>query len=338
MQYKLHSVVVTNGSHFKCLVKMDGTKWLHYDGLSKLPHFYITDISQFNQSQVINFQGEGYGIVSVFYIRDNDKDDTANNGNVSGVCRNVFESNNEMHSSSTSTNLREHILYGSSSYTSTTKETGKRKIDVPDIGRREVDVEDIVVDDNILPLTSIQIEKDTNLESKPSSLGYATRDTVYSEEEENEMDLLDLGVQIISKFVREKEPLYVGDMVEYYNPIFVYGDEQGKETASVTHIYSGRISISLNSNFTFRKEDRVRRIVGYNKKEKRQLRQDGLIRLVGDFELNNEQPDGNTMKIKSAAEVCDNIIENRTKRMKLSLKNIGNPYADFIVDKKNKRS
>ena len=78
--------------------------------------------------------------------------------------------------------------------------------------------------------------------------------------------------------------------------------------------------------------------MGYNKKEKRQLRQDGLIRLVGGFELNNEQPDGNTMKIKSAAEVCDNIIENRTKRMKLSLKDIGNPYADFIVDKNNKRS
>ena len=38
-QYKLHSVVVTNGSHFKSLVKMDGTKWLHYDRLAKFPHY-----------------------------------------------------------------------------------------------------------------------------------------------------------------------------------------------------------------------------------------------------------------------------------------------------------
>ena len=78
--------------------------------------------------------------------------------------------------------------------------------------------------------------------------------------------------------------------------------------------------------------------MGYNKNEKKQLRQNGLVRLVGEFELNNVQPVGNTLNIKSAAEVCDNIIENRTKRIKLSLKDIGNPYADFIVDKKKKRS
>ena len=115
-------------------------------------------------------------------------------------------------------------------------------------------------------------------------------------------------------------------MVEYYNPVYVYGHEHGKETASVTHIYSGTKSIVLNSGFTFQKEDRVRRIVGYNKNKKKQLRQNGLVRLVGEFELNNVQPVGNTLNIKSAAEVCENIIENRTKRMKLSLKDIGNPY------------
>ena len=126
-----------------------------------------------------------------------------------------------------------------------------------------------MVNDSILPLKSIQIDKETTTASNPSSLEYATRYTVYSVEEEYEIDFLEMGAQIIPKFVRQKEPLYAGDVVEYYNPVYVYGHEQGNETASVTHIYSGTKSIVLNSNFTFQKEDRVRRIVGYNKKEKR---------------------------------------------------------------------
>ena len=347
-QFILHSVVVTNGSHFKSLVKIDGTKWLHYDGLAKFPHYSISDISLFNQSQVLDFQGKGYGIVSVFYIRDKDEYGRTNNGNQTAVSNMVFDSTSDMYSSSATAKLPKHVLANRTTNSSVSKEQnkfdrygnffGKRTIDAIDIEATDMYDDDIIEKDSIISLKSSQTYKDTSTVSLSSTLEYATRDTVLSVEEECEMDFLEMGAQINQKFVRNKEPLFVGDVVEYYNPVYVYGHEHGKETASVTHIYSGTKSIVLNSSFTFQKEDRVRRIVGYNKNEKKQLRQNGLVRLVGEFELNNVQPVGITLNVQTAAEVCDNIIENRTKKMKKSLNDIGNPYADFIVEKKNKRS
>ena len=124
--------------------------------------------------------------------------------------------------------------------------------------------------------------------------------------------------------------MYIGDHVEYYNPIMVYGTEQARETTVVVSIDTYKKSIMLSNNFLFEEEGRIRRIIGYNEIECKRKHQNGLNRVVGDFVSNNVQPDIDSYKVLGAVDNIDAILEKDSTKLKRSLQELGSPYADFL--------
>ena len=77
-EYYLHSAIVTNGAHFKSIIRLVDNNWLYYDGLTNAPHWFTCDISNATTTEIKTFQGENYGIVSICYVKDKLQNTTKN--------------------------------------------------------------------------------------------------------------------------------------------------------------------------------------------------------------------------------------------------------------------
>ena len=114
-----------------------------------------------------------------------------------------------------------------------------------------------------------------------------------------------------------KEPIRPGDVIEYYNPIFVYGNPQGLRRATVMSIYPKRkFKLVLDDGELLPKDHRVKRIKVLSKAENLLVDHPGITRKINQF------------KLKKLTKPHDLNIETEAQRMKRDLKGVFDTFKE----------
>ena len=168
-------------------------------------------------------------------------------------------------------------------------------------------------------------------------LPYAMMDTVICAEEKEENDFVEWGVMKVEdrKYKRMKEPLFIGDTVKYFHPLFVYGCEDGLQNGILQSFDWVNKKVTLNTMCTQGKGFRLRRINGYNEHLNKRIDMDGLTRSVEEFDWKVLPAHAPKCNIKQSHEIFTEIIEENKRAMKRKLEEENNPYAGFIDGDKN---
>ena len=248
----LHSAVLTDGSHFKTIIQLNNKHWLHYDGMVNGSQYHTMDVSDMDVNEKINFQGKGYGVIATFYIN-------TNHDAVSVTKKNrIIDSN--------LCNVNINIDKKVSGLCEMTTNSVEGAIDL----------------DSKKPAAKIRPRQATQVLYLP----YAMMDTVICVEEKEENDFVEWGVMKTEdkKYQRMKEPLFIGDTVQYFHPMFVYGSEDGLQNGILQSFDWVNKKVTLNTMLTQGEGFRLRRINGYNEPLNKIIDQDGLTRCVEDFD------------------------------------------------------
>ena len=154
-----------------------------------------------------------------------------------------------------------------------------------------------------------------------SYLPYAMMDTVICSEEKEENDFVEWGAMKVEdrKYKRMKEPLFIGDTVQYFHPMFVYGSEDGLQNGILQSFDWVNKKVTLNTMLTQGEGFRLRRINGYNEHLNKRIDQDGLTRCVEEFDWKILPEHAANRDIKHSHEIMTEIIEKNRRMMKRKL-------------------
>ena len=165
-------------------------------------------------------------------------------------------------------------------------------------------------------------------------LPYATIDTEICSEEKEEDKYIEWGHLKVDerKYKRKKEPLFIGDTVQYYHPLWVYGSKEGLQVAVVTSFDWDGKTVSLNSMLTQGDGDsfRLRRINGYHEDLNKRIDQDGLTRYLEEFEWKLLPDEAENQDIKHGHHVMAETIQKYKLALKRKLNEDNNLYAGFL--------
>ena len=166
---------------------------------------------------------------------------------------------------------------------------------------------------------------------KVRHLPYATMTTDISEKEVEEDELCEWGLlNVDKKYQRKKEPLYIGDTVQYFHPAYVYGNAAGLEDGIVISFDMENKTVTLNSNLTVGDDFRLRRINVYDEHLNRRVDQDGLTRSLEDFDWKSLPETACRQEVTHGHEIFSTIINRNRNAMKRKLEDENSPYVGLI--------
>ena len=124
------------------------------------------------------------------------------------------------------------------------------------------------------------------------------------------------------------EPLYIGDIIKYIEPITGWRINE-LITGMVESVDRKRRVISVNNGDVLIGSAKIQREYVYNKDGDTMTKQRGVMRYVENFDLYEYRPEANTLKVENYIEQCKKIKEKGKEKLRTMLKEINIP-SDII--------
>lgn len=134
----------------------------------------------------------------------------------------------------------------------------------------------------------------------------------------------------------KKEPVHPGDVIEYFHPLFVFGNERGKRVTTIISVDPRKKSfpLTLSNDETLPSDVKVRRIkilVEDHTNKKRQIDHPGIFREIKDFKLVKLNPIPG-LQITTERERVKGILQKNMKEFRKKVKATGFAPLDLMYD------
>ena len=129
--------------------------------------------------------------------------------------------------------------------------------------------------------------------------------------------------------MRQMEPIFIGDVVEYGDPIKVFSAEN-IHLAMVKSVDRKDLQITLSTGDTLGTLNFLRRIHCYDINTKAMVTQNGYFKASDDFDLCNYRPKENTLSMEEYKDQCKKILTGNKKTLERNLKTTGLP-TDMLI-------
>jgi len=167
------------------------------------------------------------------------------------------------------------------------------------------------------------------------------------EEMEHFFSMRNKSVQSPSKHQkRKKEPIHPGDVIEYFSPIYVHGDERGRRTATIVSVDPDRNPVlSLDNDEHLSNDTEVKRIgvfVSNNLHKHDEIKGQvvphaGLCRPIGEFKLKRNKGFKKEISSKSESKRVGKIIERARKNFDERVKQSSFAPLDMMYNYGNQK-